>query len=175
MPSDASDPRLASREIQLLPEGEIAVYSVSIPTLDDSDLATRLGRLDPSMPRSDDLPSPEDLKTGSEIGFEPELAKLWDQALLAEYDASEPENQQYLRVYKAVVSGERKMPLEVGLKVSISECSILENGCLGFRDRLWIPFYEPLRTRILEDVHTGPLSGHSEREVTYASVARQFF
>ena len=75
MPKGAEDPRLKSREIQLLPEGVMAVNFVVVLALETthSELSIK-----------DNLPPISDIKSRSELGFEPEVASLWDQALKAE-------------------------------------------------------------------------------------------
>ena len=67
------------------------------------------------------------------------------------------------------------MPLEYGLKVSITECSLSPRGELLFRGRKWVPSTDNLRTRIIQRTHDSVITGHPGRDVTYAFIARQFF
>lgn len=71
-----------------------------------------------------------------------------------------------------VQEGARKLPH--GVKVSISECEVKDDNLL-FRGRRWVPDYEPLRTRIIQETHDSPLAGHPGRETTYALVSRKFY
>ena len=75
----------------------------------------------------------------------------------------------------AVRQSALRFPSHLRLKVSISECSIDDDGKLCFRGRRWVPDSEPLRTGLIQQVHDSLLSGHPGREVTYSLVARQFF
>ena len=63
----------------------------------------------------------------------------------------------------------------LGLKVSIAECSIDEEGRLLFRGRRWVPNSEPLRTALIQEAHDSMLTGHPGREGTAAVLSRQFF
>lgn len=76
---------------------------------------------------------------------------------------------------KAVRENRSKFPSSLGIRVSISECSLNNAGELLFRGRKWVPDSEPLRTRILQEVHDSVLTGHPGREVMSGILARQFF
>ncbi|RAL62894.1 hypothetical protein DID88_004735 [Monilinia fructigena] len=67
---------------------------------------------------------------------------------------------------EAVRQGQRTFPTPLKLKVSISECSLSPEGRLMFRNRLWVPQDERLRTRMIQDVHDSKLCGHPGRENT---------
>jgi len=44
-----------------------------------------------------------------------------------------------------------------------------------FRERLWVPEMELLRTKIIQDIHDSRACGHPGRDNTGAIIARQFF
>lgn len=81
---------------------------------------------------------------------------------------------QYAAVKEAIQRGDRKFPSHVGVKVSMSECQI-ENDEVLFKGRRWVPNHEPLRTRLIQDTHDSPLTGHPGKEATYAILARSCF
>ncbi|RAL60702.1 hypothetical protein DID88_010020 [Monilinia fructigena] len=76
---------------------------------------------------------------------------------------------------EAVRQGQRTFPTPLKLKVSISECSLSPEGRLMFRNRLWVPQDERLRTRMIQDVHDSKLCGHPGRENTTQILSRQYF
>ena len=47
------------------------------------------------------------------------------------------------------MDGERRLPKEWGLPIMISECSVDAAHQLRWRGRIWIPAFEPLRTRLI--------------------------
>ena len=75
----------------------------------------------------------------------------------------------------AVQGGKPRFPSSLGVKISISECSLNPKNELLFRGRRWVPNSEPLRTRILQGTHDSVLTGHPGREMMSALLARQFF
>ncbi|KAF7572877.1 hypothetical protein PtrM4_077820 [Pyrenophora tritici-repentis] len=80
----------------------------------------------------------------------------------------------YQEVREAVESQQRRFPAALQIKCSIAECKI-KDQILYFRNRKWVPNYEPLRTSIIERIHGSVATGHPGREITYKMVARDFF
>ena len=72
------------------------------------------------------------------------------------------------------MDGERKLPKEWGLPIMISECFVNAAHRLRWRGRIWIPAFEPLRTRLIQSIHNSPLSGHLSRESTRELLAREY-
>ena len=72
------------------------------------------------------------------------------------------------------MDGERRLPKEWGLPIMISECSVDAAYRLRWRGRIWIPAFEPLRTRLIQSIHDSPLSGHLGRESTRELLAREY-
>lgn len=96
-----------------------------------------------------------------------ELERLWLEAL--------KDDRQYRDAKQAVVDQERRFPPSIGVKCSISECSINDQGELSYRGRRWVPSSESLRTQIISEVHDSLSTGHPGREITYRTLARDFF
>jgi hypothetical protein len=71
----------------------------------------------------------------------------------------------------------QKLPVWIDKQkiVSIGECFLNKNNLLRFRDRIWIPDSEPLRTSIIQMVHDFYLTDHPGKNLTYALLSRQFF
>lgn len=97
---------------------------------------------------------------------EPKLRKLWDQAL--------DRNKRYWLLRNMVRNGARQIPPKWGLPISISECSVDDAGRLLWRDRIWIPYFEPLRTAIIQQCHDSALTGHPGRDLLKAIINRRF-
>lgn len=72
-------------------------------------------------------------------------------------------------------NGERSIRIKTSVKTSLSECHLDERGLLCFRQRLWIPESEQLRTSIIQKVHDSHITGHPGRDATYAILSRRFF
>ena len=92
---------------------------------------------------------------------------LWKQA--AEKDET------YQLAKEALKSGARKFPPQLGLKVSLAECSIDEQDRLRYRGRKWVPESEDLRVRIIDEVHRSPIAGHPGRGNMFTILSRTYF
>lgn len=101
--------------------------------------------------------------------FTDRLQVLWKEGKARDKD--------FERISNVVQRGERVFPTNLNspVKVSVSDCSIDDNGYLRFRGRLWVPDYEPLRTAIIQELHDSVLTGHPGKNGTIAVVSREFF
>jgi hypothetical protein len=81
----------------------------------------------------------------------------------------------YKDAIAALKEGARKFPPNAGIKVSLSECSLSEEGLLMYRDRKWVPNNALLRTNIIAKTHNSPAAGHPGRGNTYSILARTYF
>lgn len=75
----------------------------------------------------------------------------------------------------AIRAGLPHFPPELGIRVSIGECELDSDGRILFRKRRWVPNNEPLRTRLMQEAHDSPLSGHPGSTALYSLLARQLF
>lgn len=99
--------------------------------------------------------------------FEDEtLSRLWDEGL--------QNNPRYYALRKLVAEGARTFPREWGVAWQINECDLDGEGRLRWRNRLWIPFWEPLRTNLIQQIHDSPLTGHPGRTLTRDLVSREY-
>jgi hypothetical protein len=57
----------------------------------------------------------------------------------------------------------------------MAECSGDENMYLTYQDRKWVPHYEPLTTRLINEAYSPLPAGHLGRALTYKAVARDYF
>jgi len=114
--------------------------------------------------------TPEDIDLDAEVRIfeDEELHHLWTEA------RTDPE---YRDLTLAVIRGERSLPtsLQAEKVVSIAELSVDGRGLLRFRERIWIPPLESLRTRLIQDIHDSHITGHPGRDLTYRILSRQFF
>jgi len=94
------------------------------------------------------------------------LKDLWDRGLEA--------NNRYWLIRQLVRDGERQLPPQWGLPISITECSIHEGKRLCWRGRIWLPFFEPLRAQVIQETHESSLSGHPGRDLTKMLISRRF-
>lgn len=91
------------------------------------------------------------------------------------WDAAEANDTGLQEMKDAVRNGRRTFPSSLKLKVSMSECALSNDGKMMFRNRLWVPDDELLRTRMIQDVHDSKLCGHPGRESTAQILSRQYF
>lgn len=68
----------------------------------------------------------------------------------------------------------RQFPQELGIRIATGECTINKN-VLHYRERIWLPNYEPLTTTVIQKIHDSFLSGHPGRDATISLVGRKFF
>jgi hypothetical protein len=80
------------------------------------------------------------------------LEQLWKEA--------RDKDQVYQSAWKAVKDGKRKLPTALDLRLSISECKIDNLGNLLYWNQRWVPESEPLRTSIINAIHTSRALGH---------------
>ena len=89
------------------------------------------------------------------------LEQLWLQA--KEHDTFEDEVLDLL-----------KRGVRVSKKIPLAECEE-KSGTLYFRERQYVPTYEPLRIRLLEECHLRIAAGHPGRGKTYALLSRHYW
>ena len=145
MPGRSIDDRLQYRHVQLLPKSKFQPIRVSLVT------------------RTKTAP----IRTQDTIGEAHEVEQLWEEAELHDHA--------YQEMATAVRTEQKKFPSRLGVKVSISKCSLSNEGKLEFRGRRWVPTSEPLRTKLIQETHDSMIGGHPGREVTAALMMRQFF
>ena len=56
----------------------------------------------------------------------------------------------------------------------INEVTLDQHERLLWRQQLWIPFFEPLRTKIIQTIHNSTLTGHLGNVITYDLVSRAY-
>ena len=61
------------------------------------------------------------------------------------------------------------------MKTSLSECYLDDRGLLHFRQRIWIPENEALRTGIIQKIHNSYIIAYLGRDATYSILSRRFF
>ncbi|KAI0992859.1 hypothetical protein K3495_g15326, partial [Podosphaera aphanis] len=112
---------------------------------------------------------PKDTQPGAHVLLDspfhdPELEQLWQSAL--------SNNERYWEARRIIQSDGRIFPNEWGLQWQVSECSLDHAGRLLWRDRLWIPYYEPLRTRLIQLTHDSSMTGHPGHYATRDLISR---
>jgi hypothetical protein len=112
-------------------------------------------------------PPPLDFDNPIPLFEEQDLQTYWQEARRTD--------RAYQEISRALKDGERRISAESQVKSSLSECQLDEKGLLCFRNRVWIPNCEPLRTGIIQRVHDSHITGHPGRDATYAILSRRFF
>ncbi|CCE31947.1 uncharacterized protein CPUR_05804 [Claviceps purpurea 20.1] len=145
MPKDASDERLSKRPPP-------TPSDASSPTLIDVPSLT-CGATRPVQ--------------GAAIFEDFEMQTLWDRAVSMDpvYRAS----------HAAVHRGDRSLPTELDHKVQMPDRSFDERGALCYRNAVWVPDHEPLRTALIQRTHDSYITGHPGRDATLAILARGYF
>ena len=171
IPLDAEDERLKDRELQLLKEDEtLAPRAYPIPLT----LAHCLAGVESQTQRRQETgPSiyTVPVTTRHEKVFEDEdLQLLWEEACT--------QDNEYARIKEAISSQDTtKFPASLGLQAAaqMSEAKLTLQGNPCYRDALWVPEYEPLRTQLIQRSHDSPLTGHPGRDGTLEILKRQFY
>jgi hypothetical protein len=83
-----------------------------------------------------------------------------------EWRKARASNTAYQRISHALLKGERRIT-EPDIKTSLSECHVDDRGLLHFRQRIWIPENEVLRTGIIQKIHDSHVTAHPGRDATY--------
>lgn len=151
MPADYSDERLKARIMRLFQDDHLRRVRISTVSTNTE------GAL--------------------EFDFEKDIRLFEDQELQQLWDAARREDKLYQELTKLVANGEKNLPTQLQKEkvVSISECSLDDRGLLCFRNRVWIPNSEPLRTKIIQATHDSHITGHPGRDLTYSILSRRFF
>lgn len=165
MPAGAEDERLQGRRLCLLQpvkgmKGALrVVWSPKTHAMagfiarGDAD-----GQNDPVATRDDNVENPFN---------DDKLKELWQEGL--------EKHNRYWLIRQAIQQGERRLPPQWGLPISTSECSIDEGGRLCWRERIWAPDHEPLRTGIIQSTHDSALTGHPGRDALKSLISRRFY
>ncbi|KNG46626.1 hypothetical protein TW65_06673 [Stemphylium lycopersici] len=117
------------------------------------------------------------LSATTEIDFTKDVRLFEDQNMQDLWHKARQDDRLYQELTTLVANKERNLPtiLQKEKSVSIAECTLDERGLLQFRDRIWIPECEPLRTQIIQNIHDSHITGHPGRDLTYTILSRQFF
>ena len=169
LPKDAQDDRLRERQVKFLDEqdGLLRVHARMLQVLVTEVRHESNTRDPPAYPVDQVAATPSPTEPWTPAPFEDEsLQKLWDEALL--------QDTRYREIFRRVASHDRRFEPSWQLAVSPSECSIDNVGRLRWRGAIWIPDFEPLRTRLIQRVHDSPLGGHPGRESTRDLLRREF-
>lgn len=108
-----------------------------------------------------------DFESPQSLFQEEELQQLWELARKSDTI--------YQQISQSVANGTRRLATEIKVQTSIAECHLDDRGLLCFRNRVWIPDSEPLKTKIIQNIHDSHITGHPGREATYAILSRRFF
>jgi hypothetical protein len=103
----------------------------------DDHLSTNL----PSSLPSTIKPPPPSSARGKDLFDNIDLQLLWNHAIT--------KDPSYQAVHASVSRGDRCLPPEVDAGTQMPDCALDEHGALTYREALWIPEHEPLRTIIL--------------------------
>jgi hypothetical protein len=165
MPAGIDDERIQGRKMQLLQplkgmKGALVIYAEAPIVVKagfikkgDSDQAD-----DPTASHDNAIENP--FTTAS-------LQELWSEGL--------QKHNRYWLIRESVQRGDRRLPSQWGLPITLSECSIDEGQRLCWRERIWIPQHEPLRTKIVQETHDSTLTGHPGRDMLKSLLSRRFY
>ncbi|KAH7460174.1 Transposon Tf2-6 polyprotein [Fusarium oxysporum f. sp. matthiolae] len=90
-----------------------------------------------------------------------DISRLLDQAYKTDEDLQS--------ILQALEEGAPRHP-----KITLAECKVIQDRLL-YRDRVYIPNYDPLRTALLKASHEHPIAGHPGRARTYDLLSRDYY
>ena len=111
-----------------------------VTTLGDRTITCKANNTIPDLAVSSREEPPNGIRRAN-ISYGEPLTELWNSA--KGIDTS------YQMMVKAVQEGERTFPRDLGVKVSISDYELNEDGKLIFKGRRWVPESEEFRTKLL--------------------------
>ncbi|KAL2892028.1 Retrotransposable element Tf2 155 kDa protein type 1 [Ceratocystis lukuohia] len=99
----------------------------------------------------------------------PVLRELWVEACNSD--------EMYAEIHRALTEGLSQWPetIRTKLRVNVSDCSLDADSAVRFRNKLWVPEYEPLRTAVLQNIHDSPTLLHPGKNTMQVEFAREFF
>jgi transposase InsO family protein len=166
MPKNVDDERLAERNQKFLRAGDDGKLTLTMKRAETA--GSRWKEQGDKDEESEEAANPACYESHPAAPFNAgPLQRLWEEGL--------GENHRYWKIRQAVLSGERKFPSAWGLPIAIAECSVDAQHRLLWRERIWVPHCERLRTGIIQQTHDCRLSGHPGRDITRDLVARTFF
>nr|CEG03749.1 unnamed protein product [Fusarium acuminatum CS5907] len=59
-------------------------------------------------------------------------------------------------------------------KITLAECKVVQERLL-YRDRIYVPNHDPLKTALLKACHEHPIAGHPGRARTYDLLSRDYY
>ena len=124
--------------------------------------------------RDGDADSDKELMASTSMMTPDPICPFMEEDMINLWDAGIQTNHRYWKIRKAVMDGERRLPKEWGLPIMISKCLVNAAHRLRWRGRIWIPTFEPLRTRLIQSIHDSPLSRHPGRESTRELLACEY-
>ena len=154
MPQDSNDERLQARHMKLIKNASIEPESPKSKLV-----KSQISNISICQNQISSKSSSQQIPLGSDIFSNTKLQRLWDQGCTEDKDLS--------IMYNCVKNEERTFPIELKLKISISECDFDERGALRFRKRVWILNWEPLQTAIIQNTHDSYITGHPGHNSTY--------
>lgn len=156
------------------PQGRTIVPNEEVPVQETEGDKEEGARETPTGPNeTESLPIENSARAGQETHSEPapefdfDFERLWTTATHAD--------EHYQRLQQAVSDNLARFPRDLHTRMLISECKVDERNRLRFRDRLWVPDYEPLRTGLIQSTHDSILTGHPGKNALYAILARRFY
>jgi predicted aspartyl protease/transposase InsO family protein len=153
MPHGVDDARIQGRTRQLFkPQSQGATFIAPVGVV---------------QPSSSPVSTTDQRPYSIDLFPEPSRQQLWDEAWQNDSELA--------AIWQCVKSNQRQFPPELKVKVSIAECYIDPRGLLLFRDRIWVPVSEPLRTKLIQDTHDSHITGHPGRDSTFAILSRRFY
>ncbi|KAI0991197.1 hypothetical protein K3495_g16990, partial [Podosphaera aphanis] len=149
MPQGIDDHRLKNRELKLIKD-------------------TWISALNSKQPMESMTENTTEIPDGKTIFSDESFQTLWNRAL--------EKDEKVQLLYNSLANGDRSLPSAISdIKISLAECKFDARGALTFRDRVWIPNYEPLKTSLIQKSHDSHVTGHPGRDSTLAIINRNFF
>src|SRR5271169_5296669 len=178
MPAGADDERIQARMLQLLrpevikdlPRGVIKAAPVRTrgQTKPRSTSSAQPLKSFLSLAQEDPKPTEGGNVQNQDETVAPRITPSTDDSTVLDmlWTRAKSQDEVYQAALQAVQQGARTFPSKLKLLVSTGECSVSPSGGLQFRDRLWVPDNEPLRTSIIQTIHDSTQTGHPGREQT---------
>lgn len=109
------------------------------------------------------------LQQGQPVSEEPTLSIELPEDISRLLDEGYQTDEDLQSILQALEEGAPRHP-----KITLAECKIVQERLL-YRDRIYVPNHDPLKTALLKACHEHPIAGHPGRARTYDLLCRDYY
>ncbi|KAK7570621.1 hypothetical protein V3481_007378 [Fusarium oxysporum f. sp. vasinfectum] len=109
------------------------------------------------------------IQQGQPVSEEPTLSIELPEEISRLLDEGYQTDEDLQSILQALKEGAPRHP-----KITLAECKVVQERLL-YRDRIYVPNHDPLKTALLKACHEHPIAGHPGRARTYDLLSRDYY